>query len=180
MKKSSKPEEYSQDMYATAAAEEPSESPASPDSSESSRAEAASGKENKVYLTREKLLTVKDDSLRRQLAPMKKWSSLTTGYPYLLKRIISMEVKKFGDGNEASSSTSSGSCKETSYYAELESQTDSLINVWITPIMLAESENYNLASGDVYIVPLGKRLSQESKKEYHAFVILRGDELEFN
>ena len=70
--------------------------------------------------------------------------------------------------------------RETGYYAELETDTESLINVWITSIMLAESENYDLSSDDVYIIPLGKRISQENGNEYHGFVIIRADELEYN
>ena len=46
--------------------------------------------------------------------------------------------------------------------------------------MLAESENYDLSSDDVYIIPLGKRISQENGNEYHGFVIVRADELEYN
>ena len=196
-KRTTKPEEeYSQLPYPADAAEELSQSPASPEflpassespdsSTKSSQTEAVLEKENKAcYLTREKLLTVKCDKLRRQLAPIKKWGSLSVGHPYLLKRIISMEVQKKADKlalNKASSSTSkTGYIKETAYYAELETETDSIMNVWITSIMLAEAENYDLASGDVYIIPLGKRVSQENGNEYHAFVIVRADELEFN
>ena len=195
-KRSTKSEdEYSQLPYAADAAEELSQSPASPEflpassessdsSTKSSQTEAVLEKENKAYLTREKLLTVKCDKLRRQLAPIKKWASLSVGHPYLLKRIISMEVQKKADTcalNKAPSSTrKTGYIKETAYYAELETETDSIMNVWITSIMLAEAENYDLASGDVYIIPLGKRVSQENENEYHVFVIVRADELEYN
>ena len=172
-------DEYSQLAYTPDAAEEPSQSPASPDSSsESLREEAVPEKKNKAYLTREKLLTVKADKLRRQIAPIKKWASLFVGHPYLLKRVISIEIQNKMHG--ASSSTSDDGCKETSYYAELETETVPLMNVWITSIMAAEAENFDLASGDVYIIPLGKRISKENGKEYHAFVIVRADELEYN
>ena len=46
--------------------------------------------------------------------------------------------------------------------------------------MLAESENYDLSSNDLYIIPLGKKFSQENGFEYHSFVIVGADELEFN
>ena len=194
-KRSTKPEEeYSQLPYAADAAEELSQSPASPEflpasfespDSSTKPLQTVLEKENKAcYLTREKLLTVKCDKLRRQLAPIKKWASLSIGHPYLLKRIISMEVQKKADTcalNKAPSSTrKTGYIKETAYYAELETETDSIMNVWITSIMLAEAENYDLASGDVYIIPLGKRVSQENENEYHVFVIVRADELEYN
>ena len=191
--KRSNPEyiEYSQLPHeADAAAEELSQSPASPEflpgssqspdsSTKSLQTEIAAEKENnsKALLTREKLLTVKCDKLRRQLAPIKRWGSLSVGHPYLLKRIISIAVHKKSDNPSSSKSPYN---KETGYYAELETETDSIINVWITSIMLAESENYDLSSDDVYIIPLGKRISQENGNEYHAFVIVRADELEYN
>ena len=187
--------EYSQLPYEVdAAAEElsqPSGSPEflppagssqqSPDSSsKSSQTEIVAKKENnsRALLTRERLLTVKCDKLRRQLAPIKRWGSLSVGHPYLLKRIISIPVHKKND--KPSSSKGMSYNRETSYYAELETDTEPLINVWITSIMLAESENYDLSSDDVYIIPLGKRISQENGNEYHAFVIVRADELEYN
>ena len=130
--------------------------------------------ESKPFLTREKLLTVNDDKLRRRLAPVRKWASLTVGYPYMLKRIISIEVNK-KDGDDGASSSG----LDLSYYAELESETEPLVNAWLTSIMIAEAENFDLTTRDVYIIPLGKRISQENKKEYHSFVIVRGDELDF-
>ena len=190
--KRTKPEdnEYSQLPYEADAVEELSQSPASPEflpassqspdsSTKSTQTETVAEKGDKVYLTREKLLTVKCDKLRRQLAPIKKWASLTIGHPYLLKRIISMPVHKKSD-KPSSSTNKVGYIKETGYYAELETETNSIINVWITSIMLAESENYDLSSDDVYIILLGKRVSQENGNEYHAFAVVRADELEFN
>ena len=55
-----------------------------------------------------------------------------------------------------------------------------MINAWITPIMLAESKNYDLSPNDVYIIRLGRKTSQESGYEYNSFVILRADKLEYN
>ena len=160
-------EEYSHDEYA-ATASEASDSPES-----ASRAEGTSGKKNKQLLTREKLLTVKSDKLRRQLAPIRKWSSLNTGYPYLFRRVVAMEVKRKVQGADGSSSW------ELSHYAELGSDEEPLINAWLSSIMVKESENYNLGTEDVYIVPLRKCVSRENKREYQAFVIVRGDELVF-
>ena len=172
-------DEYSQLAHTPDAAEEASQSPASPDyPPESLRDKAAPEKKNKAYLTREKLLTVKADKLRRQIAPIKKWASLFVGHPYLLKRVVSIEIQNKVQG--ASSSTSNDDCKETAHYAELETETVPLMNVWITPIMVAEAENFDLASGDVYIIPLGKPISKDNGKEYHSFVIVRADELEYN
>jgi hypothetical protein len=148
-------------------------------SSKSSQTEVAAEKQNKTYLTREKLLSVKCDKLRRTLAPIKKWGSLLEGHPYLLKRIISMPIHKKSD-TPSSTAGKTVYVKDTGYYAELETEKDTIINVWITSIILAESENFDLSSGDVYIIPLGKKFSQENGYEYHSFVIVRADELEYN
>ena len=92
------------------------------------------------------------------------------GYPYLFRRVVAMEVARKGVAG------SSSNC-ELSHYAELGSDEEPLINAWLTPIMVKESENYHLGTEDVYIVPLGKRVSRENKREYQPFVIVRGDEL---
>ena len=94
------------------------------------------------------------------------------GYPYLFRRVVAMEVDKKG--------VTGSSSWELSHYAELGSGEEPLINAWLSPMMVKESENYHLGTEDVYLVPLGKRVSRESKNEYHAFVIVRGDELVFN
>ena len=157
----------------------PAVSPQLPDSSTKlAHTQTAVAKKQK-YLTREKLLTVKCDKLRRQLAPIQKWGYLTVGHPYLLKRIIGIPIHKRSK-KQPSSSTKPVFVEDTGYYAELETETDSMINVWLTPIMLEESENYDLSSNDVYIIPLGKRISQEKQNEYHSFIIVRADELEYN
>ena len=157
-----------------------SQTPDSSTSSKSTQTEVAAKKENrKNLLTHERLLSVKSDKLCRTLAPIKKWGSLLEGHPYLLKRIISIPVHKKND-KQSGISGNSAYVKEIGHYAELETEKDSMINIWITPFMLAESENFDLSSNDVYIIPLGKKFSQENRYEYHSFVIVRADDLEFN
>ena len=72
---------------------------------------------------------------------------------------------------QSSTTGKPGYVQDTGYYAELETEKDSIINVWITSIMLAQSKNYDLSSNNVYIVPFGKKISQESGYEYNSFVI---------
>ena len=157
-----------------------SQTPDSSSSSKSTQTEVAAKKENrKNLLTHERLLSVKSDKLCRTLAPIKKWGSLLEGHPYLLKRIISIPVHKKND-KQSGISGNSAYVKEIGHYAEPKREKDSMINVWITPLMLAESENFDLSSNDVYIIPLGKKFSQENRYEYHSFVIVRADDLEFN
>ena len=68
-----------------------------------------------------------------------------------------------------------GGCSnwEFSHYAELGSDEELPFNIWLTHIMVAELENYQLETEDVYIPPLGKRVSRENKTAYKK-------ELEFN
>ena len=163
-------EEYSQDTYATTAPEalEPSD-PAS-------SVERASGKKKKKrLLTREKLLTVKNDKLRQQLTPIRKWSSLEIGKPYRFRRVVPMGA---GKENIGGFSGFSGNW-ELSHYAELGSDEEPPINAWLSPRMVKESENYHLGTEEVYIVPLGKRVSRENQREYQSFVIVPGNELLF-
>jgi hypothetical protein len=168
MTESSEEEEaHSQDAYVATTSE--AFEPIGPASS----AERASGKKKKKrLLTREKLLTVKNDKLRRQFAPIRNWSSLEIGKPYLFRRVVPIEVKRKRSGD---SSNNWG----LSHYAELVSVEEPLINAWLTPIMVKESENYHLGTEDFYIVPLGKRVSRENRREYQAFVIVPGNELVF-
>ena len=168
MTESSEEEEaHSQDAYAATTSE--AFEPIGPASS----AERASGKKKKKrLLTREKLLTVKNDKLRRQFAPIRNWSSLEIGKPYLFRRVVPIEVKRKRNGD----STNNWSL---SHYAELVCAEEPLINVWLTPAMVEESENYYLETGDFYIVPLGKRVSKKNQREYHAFIIVPGNELVF-
>ena len=142
------------------------------------QAENAAKKAKKALLTREKLLTVNCDVLRRNLAPIQKWESLLEGHPYLLKRVISISVRKKKETESTSEETAF--VDDTGYYAELETEKDKLINAWITPYMLSESQKHDLTSNDVYIIPLGKKRAQESGHKYHSFIIVRGDDHEYN
>ena len=142
-----------------------------PDEQSTSSAERAPGKQIRL-LTREKLLSVKNDKLRRQFAPIRNWSSLEIGKPYLFRRVVPIEVKRKRNGD----STNNWSL---SHYAELVCAEEPLINVWLTPAMAKESENYYLETEDFYIVPLGKRVSQKNRREYHIFIIVPGNELVF-
>ena len=136
-----------------------------------SSAERAPRKKKRL-LTREKLLTVKNDKLRRQIAPIRNWSSLEIGKPYLFKRVVAIEAKRKWNADFTNN-------WGLGHYAELVCAEEPLINVWLTPTMVKESENYYLETGDLYIVPLGKRVSQNNRREYHAFTIVPGNELVF-
>ena len=138
-----------------------------PDEQSTSSAERAPGKQIRL-LTREKLLSVKNDRLQRPFEPIRNWSSLEIGKPYLFRRVVSIEVKRKRNADWS-----------LSHYAELVCAEEPLINVWLTPAMVEESENYYLETGDFYMVPLGKRVSKKNQREYHAFIIVPGNELVF-
>ena len=142
-----------------------------PNEQSTSLAERAPGKQIRL-LTRQKLLSVKNNRLLRQIEPIRNWTSLEIGKPYLFRRVVPIEVKRKRNGD----STNNWSL---SHYAELVCAEEPLINVWLTPAMVEESENYYLETGDFYIVPLGKRVSKKNQREYHAFIIVPGNELVF-
>ena len=88
-----------------------------------SSAERAPRKKKRL-LTREKLLTVKNDKLRRQFAPIRNWSSLEIGKPYLFKRVVAIEAKR-------KRSVDSTNNWRLGHYAELVCAEEPLINVWL-------------------------------------------------
>ena len=118
------------------------------------------------------MLTVKNDKLRRQIEPIRNWSSLEVGKPYQFKRVVAIEAKRKWSVDFTNN-------WRLGHYAELVCAEEPLINVWLTPTMVKESENYYLETGDFYIVPLGKRVSLSKRREYNAFTIVAGNELVF-
>ena len=169
-------EEYSQDVFVATTAEALEQ----PDKITSSSAERASEKndENKQLLTRKKLLTLNNDKLRQQLAPImpiRNFSSLYIGVPYLLRRVVSILTGT----KSAGASSSSTNNWELRHYAQLGTLEQPLINVWLTPAMVKQSENYRLGAEDVYLVSLGKRVFRPCRREYQDFVIVPGNEFVF-
>ena len=167
-----KREEYSQDAFVATAVEalEPGKV--------TSSAERASEKndENKQLLTRKKLLTLNNDKLRQQLAPImpiRNFSSLYIGVPYLFRRIVSvlMGTKSVG--------ASCANNWELRHYAQLGTLEEPLINVWLSPLMVKQSQNYRLGTEDVYLISLGKRVFRPCRREYQDFVIVPGNEFVF-
>ena len=69
-------------------------------------------------------------------------------------------------------SVSIPSSKGSKLYAILETQHQEVIHVWITPIISKELLKYDLSRGNVFIKPLGKKLSNSSGKEYYNFDIV--------
>ncbi len=120
------------------------------------------------FLSKDMLIRCGDDKMKRKLSPIQKWASLEQGFPYLAKRVVSMEVKSKTGG------------KEIGYYGELETADNPLVNVWLTDLMVEESRNYDLRSGMVYLVPLGKAISMETGHEYNNFMYLKEDDLALN
>ena len=94
-----------------------------------SSAERGAPRKKKRLLTREKLLTVKKDKLRRQIEPIRNWSSLEIGKPYLFKRVVAIEAKR-------KRSVDSTNNWRLGHYAELVCTEEPLINVWLTSSIL--------------------------------------------
>ena len=128
-----------------------------------------SPRKQKQLLTREQMLTIKNDELRRRLAPIRNWCSLKIGKPYLFKRVVPIIVKNSNSNNDW----------RLGHYGELACAEEPLINVWLTDAMVKESENLYLEMEDFYLVALGKRISQKNGRQYHAFIIVDGNEFIF-
>ena len=134
---------------------------------------------NKQLLTGKKLLTLNyyNDKLHRHLAPImpiRNFSSLYIGVPYLLRRVVSILT-----GTKSAGASSSTNNWELRHYAQLGTLEQPLINVWLTPAMVKQSENYRLGAEDVYLVSLGKRVFRPCRREYQDFVIVPGNEFVF-
>ena len=57
-------------------------------------------------------------------------------------------------------------------YVVLETEHREIIHVWITPIINEELKKYDLSCGNIFIKPLGKKLSNTTGKEYFNFAIV--------
>ena len=136
--------------------------------------------ENNRLLTRKVLLTLKDnklwyDKLQQVLAPItpiRNFSSLYIGVPYLFRRIAPLTIGK----NATASSVNNW---ELRYYAQLGTIEEPLINVWISPLMVSQSRHHRLGMEDVYLISLGKRVYRPCQKEYQDFLIVSGNQLAF-
>ena len=138
--------------------------------------------ENNRLLTRKVLLTLKDnklwyDKLWQVLAPItpiRNFSSLYIGVPYLFRRIAPLTI-----GRKSAGASSSVNNWELRYYAQLGTLEEPLINVWISPLMVSQSKNHRLGMEDVYLISLGKRVYRPCQKEYQDFLIVSGNQLAF-
>ena len=134
---------------------------------------------NKQLLTRKKLLTLNcyNDKLHRHLAPImpiRNFSFLHIGIPYLIRRVVSILT-----GVKSADASSSTNNWELRHYAQLGTLEQPLINIWLTPAMAKQSENYRLGAEDVYLVSLGKRTFRPCRREYQDFVIVPANEFVF-
>ena len=62
--------------------------------------------------------------------------------------------------------------EQLSHYGEFADEHERLTNVWLTPIIYEELKTYELKTLNVYLKPLGKKISPKSGMEYHDFVIV--------
>ena len=110
------------------------------------------------FPTLKQFAEVGGDKMKRKIAPIQKWSSLSIKKLFLVKKVIRMEVvikKQVKEG----------------FYAELENEEGLMVNVWITDIIRKELEMYPLEEGNTYIMPLGLEQSRDSGYMYNNFVV---------
>ena len=118
------------------------------------------------FLNTERFTQLADLKTKRKICPIKKWIELNEGESYRINAIHEIEA-------------TIDEKKQISHYAELFNEEMKLINVWITDIIKEElkNKNYVLESEDVYIMPLGKRMSMKTSHYYNNFVILQDKEV---
>ena len=112
--------------------------------------------ENKQLLTLKILLLQgRVDRMRQILAPIvpiRNFSSLCIGVPYLVRRIKPITVGK------KNTDASSRNNWEFQHYAQLGTLAEPLIHVWLSPLMVIQSKNYQLGMENVYLISLGKHV----------------------
>ena len=114
------------------------------------------------FLTADRFAELASVKLRRKIAPIKKWRQLKERIPFAVLQIHSMEV-----------ASTNRKRKQTSFYAELQTEDGEMFNVWITEIIRQELLKYNLEHGDVYIMALGMATSRSTGREYHNFAVVQ-------
>ena len=98
------------------------------------------------------------NELKRKVLPMVKWVSLTVREPYLVTKVVEIEVmmkKK----------------KQPGFYAEIEDREGELKNTWITPMIYNALKNYPLEEGETFITPLGLKERKETGHMYNNFAV---------
>ena len=114
------------------------------------------------FLTADRFAELASVKLRRKIAPIKKWRQLKERIPFAVLQIHSMEV-----------ASTNKKRKQTSFYAELQTEDGEMFNVWITDIIRQELLKYNLEHSDVYIMALGMATSKSTGREYHNFAVVQ-------
>ena len=111
------------------------------------------------FLSSREFNNLADDKSKLRIAPIQKWRSLVVGDVY---RIVKVHDK----------SVTINGVDQIAHYAEFEAKNEQLVNVWLTPIIYEDILTNNLAPGNVFLKPLGRKKSMESGNEYHDFVIV--------
>lgn len=121
-------------------------------------------RKRKLFLSPKRFAALGGDKVKRKIAPVQKWRSLIVRDVYRLKRIVAMEV-------------TIEKVKQIAHYAQLEDVNEKMINVWITNIIREELQKYTFDENDVYIMPLGKSVSQQTGYKYIDFLIQRDEDM---
>ncbi len=115
------------------------------------------------FLTFKKFVDRADEKIKRKIAPIVKWSTLTERTPYLVKNIYWID-------------TLVNRIPQKATYAELEDEAEVMKNVWLTDIIHNELIKYQLHEGNTYIMPLGQTKSRETGFPYFDFTIIEDKE----
>ena len=118
----------------------------------------ASTTRKRKFPTLQEFAAAGEDRIKRKIAPIQKWNTLTVRDMYLVKRVVRMDVII-------------QNVKQIGYYAEMEDKNEQMVNVWLTEIIKTELEKYSLLMESVYIMPLGLKKSKETGYFYNDFII---------
>ena len=123
---------------------------------------AETSSRKRKFVTADRFAELASVKLRRKIVPIKKWRQLKENIPFAVLQIHSIEV-----------AANKGKKKQTSFYAELQTEDGEMFNVWITELIHQELLKYNLEHSDVYIMALGKATSKSTGRDYFNFAVVQ-------
>ena len=128
-------------------------------SSSSTGSEIGKKRRRRRFLSSNQFNDLATDSVKRRIAPIKKWRDLQLRGVYRVLKVHKILANIKGVEKE-------------SYYVEMEDSDETLINAWITDIIRDELEKHSLSSGNVFIKPLGMRKAMSTGQDYHDFAVV--------
>ena len=119
---------------------------------------SSSSSRKRKFPTLKRFAEAGGENLKRKIAPIRKWTSLKIKELFLVKRIIPLEVVI-------------NKVKQIKFYAEMEDENETLINVWISDMIKTALAQHPLEDEKTYITALGPAQSRETGFTYNNFAV---------